>query len=295
MTPAPPALAVVVSTIGRPDGLRGLLQSISDSELATQTEVVVVDQSDDQKSAAVLLEQDWPMATRATTSPRGASIGRNAGLKLTSAPLVVFPDDDAWYPAGMLERMIDTVDVTPELAALCGRQIGSDGVSSMLRWQTDAGPVTDRNFLHTSIMSTMLFRRTWLDKAGPFDDNMGVGAPSWYGACEESDLLLRVIAVGGRVDYCPDLLVGQAETRDNADDAFVLKMLKYGCGQGHLWRKHRLSRSLLAYYLARKLFAACVRTVRGEHVLAKADLAWLRGNIAGLRDVAPAELRGTGR
>jgi hypothetical protein len=47
----------------------------------------------------------------------------------------------------------------------------------------------------------------------------------------------------------------------------------------------------LGYFCARKLVAATVRTARGDRILARADLAWLRGNIAGYRDVEPKSLR----
>ncbi|MCW2529030.1 MAG: glycosyl transferase, family 2 [Pseudonocardiales bacterium] len=286
-----PALAIVVSTIGRQTEFRRLMLSVHTSPGAAAVELVVVDQSDDGRCAAVLAEQDWNMSVRATTSARGASVGRNAGLRLTSAPVVAFPDDDAWYPSEALERIIALFDQDPTRAGVCGRQITADGRPSMLRWQSEPGPVTARNFLRTSIMSTMFFRRDWLDQIGPFDENMGVGSPSWYGACEESDLLLRVLEAGGRVDYVPSLLVYQEEPRDEPDAQFVTKMLKYGCGQGHLWRKRNLSKSQLAYYCGRKVVAASVRAARGERVIARADLAWLQGNIAGFRDVEPKSLR----
>ena len=286
-----PALAVVVSTIGRVEQFRRLMESVSDSSRAADIEFVVVDQSEDQGCTAVAHERNWAMSVRTATSARGASVGRNAGLALTSAPVVAFPDDDAWYPPDTPGRIIDTFLAQPLIAGLCGRQVTADGRSSMLRWQSTPGPVTARNFSHTSIMSTMFFRRSWLDRVGPFDENMGVGSQSWYGACEESDLLLRVIEAGGSVPYDPTLLVLQDEPRDDIDEAFVDKMLRYGCGQGHLWRKRSLPTTQLGYYCGRKLVAASIRAARGQRVLARADLAWLRGNIAGLRDVAPRALR----
>lgn len=293
--PAGPDVAVVVSTIGRVDAFTRLMQSVADGASPDRVEFVVVDQSDDGRCGEVATSRDWPMTTRSATSPRGASIGRNAGLRLSSAPIVLFPDDDAWYPADTLPAVLEAFEADPDLAALCGRQRTSDGRPSMLRWQQHAGPVTAGNFLRTSIMSTMFFRRSWLDKVGPFDEAMGVGAPSWYGACEESDLLLRVIEAGGRVDYRPDIVVLQEEPRDEPDDGFVEKMLRYGCGQGHLWRKRRLSYPQLAYFLARKLVAATVRAARGQRTLARADLAWLWGNLAGVADVEPRALRPGGR
>lgn len=292
MTGAPttPQLAVVVSTIGRKAEFRRLVQSLHASTVAPLIELVVVDQSADQRCAAVLGEQPWTMRTRAATSGRGASVGRNTGLQLTAAPLVAFPDDDAWYPAETPGRIIDAFADQPLIAGLCCQQMTSDGRPSMLRWQPTPGPVTARNFLRTSIMSTMFFRRSWLDRVGQFDELMGVGSSSWYGACEESDLLLRVLEAGGSIPYDPTLLVHQEEPRDEPDERFVAKMLSYGCGQGHLWRKRGLPRSQLGYYCSRKLIAAAVRAVRGDRMLARADVAWLRGNIAGLRDVPPRGL-----
>lgn len=288
---ATPELAIVVSTIGRQAEFRRLMTSLQRNQQAAAVEVVVVDQSEDGRCAAVLGERDWTMSVRATTSGRGASVGRNVGLSLTSAPVVAFPDDDAWYPSDAIGQVLDTFALRPDIAGLCGRQVTVDGRGSMLRWQAGPGPVTARNFLRTSITSTMFFRRRWLDRVGPFDENMGVGSASWYGACEESDLLLRIIEAGGGVRYDPSLLVHQDEPRDEPDPRFVTKMLSYGCGQGHLWRKRDLPVGQLAYYCARKLVAATVRATRGERTLARADLAWLYGNIAGLRDVPPRALR----
>jgi cellulose synthase/poly-beta-1,6-N-acetylglucosamine synthase-like glycosyltransferase len=288
---AAPALAVVVSTIGRSEEFTRLIESVEASPVAASVEFVVVDQSADQQCAQVARSREWTMSVQVATSGRGASLGRNTGLALTSAPIVVFPDDDAWYTGDTLGTIVAAFAADPQLAALCGRQVTSDGRPSMLRWQAEPGPVTARNFLRTSIMSTMFFRRAWLDRVGPFDEDMGVGSAGWYGACEESDLLLRVIEAGGDVRYRPDIVVTQQEPRDEPDDAFVTKMLKYGCGQGHLWRKRHLPNSQLAYFLARKLVASAVRFARGDRVLARADLAWLRGNVAGFLDRPPRSLR----
>lgn len=285
-----PVLAVVVSTIGRQAEFRRLLQSLEAADSAADLEVVVVDQSADGRCASVLHERTWNLAVQASTSPRGASVGRNAGLLLTTAPFVAFPDDDAWYPPDTLAAVIAALSAQPRLAGLCCRQNTADGRSSMLRWQQQPGPVTSRNFLRTSIMSTMFFRRDWLDRVGPFDENMGVGSASWYGACEESDLLLRILEAGGQINYDPSLVVLQEEPRDDVDEAFVRKMLSYGCGQGHLWRKRSLPPSQLAYFCGRKLVAAAVRGARGDRIHARADLAWLQGNIAGFRDVRPRSL-----
>lgn len=284
-----PALSLVVTTIGRPADFARLLASIEQSPVADRVQLVVCDQSSDQSCARVLQESGTAVDWAATTSGRGASRGRNAGLELVTAPLVGFPDDNCWYPAETLGRVIDAFAADEGLAGLSGQQRTLDGRPSMLRWLPAPGPVTRSNFMRTSIMSTMFFRTSVLAEVGTFDEGMGVGSSGWYGAGEESDLVIRVLDAGGRVHYDPELVVLQDEPRDEADDAFVRKMLRYGCGNGHLWRVHGLSRRQLLWYSARKAGAVAVRTARGHRALARADIAYLRGTWAGWTDRRPAD------
>ena len=290
-----PELSLVVTTIGRPEQFRRLLRSIESSPAAGRLELVLCDQSEEASCTRVLEESGTAVAWLATTSGRGASRGRNAALRLATAPLVGFPDDNCWYREDTLDRVLDTFAADPGLAGLSGQQRTLDGRPSMLRWLGAPGPVTRTNFMRTTIMSTMFFRRRQLDEVGHFDEAMGVGSSGWYGAGEESDLLLRVLDAGGRVHYDPDLVVLQDEPRDEPDAAFVRKMLRYGCGNGNLWRLHRLPRSQLLWYSTRKAGAVVVRAVTGHRSLARADLAYLRGTWAGWTGRRPADWpEGTG-
>jgi GT2 family glycosyltransferase len=286
---ASPGLSLVVTTVGRPGEFARLLTSVEQSTVADRVQLVVCDQSTDQSCARLLQESGTTVAWAATTSGRGASVGRNAGVTLVTAPLVGFPDDNCWFPPDTLGRVIDALAADPGLAGLSGQQRTLDGRPSMLRWRPDPGPVTRTNFMRTSIMSTMFFRMSVLDHVGNFDEGMGVGSSGWYGAGEESDLMLRVLDAGGRVHYDPDLVILQDETRDDADPAFARKMLRYGCGNGHLWRLHHLPRRQLAWYSARKAAGALIRAARGQRQLARADVAYLRGTWAGWIDRRPAD------
>ncbi|MEJ5915909.1 glycosyltransferase [Pseudokineococcus sp. 1T1Z-3] len=292
-----PALALVVTTVGRPTEFDRLLRSVLASDVAGQVELVLVDQSPDQSCAAVLERLAPPSApgalarTARTTSGRGASVGRNVGMGLVRAPVVGFPDDNCWYTSSTLRAVVETFASDGTLAGLSGRQLTESGLPSMLRWRRSTGPITRWNFLHTSIMSTMFFRREDMDAVGHFDESMGVGSAGWYGAGEESDLVLRVLDAGGRVRYDPRIVVLQEEPREDPDERFVTKMLSYGCGMGHLWRLHRLSRPQLLYYAVRKCGAVLLRAARGQRVLARADAAYVRGLVAGVVDRPPRVLR----
>jgi len=285
-----PRISLVCTTVGRPVEFARLLASVEASDAVDAVELILVDQSADQATAAVLSQGERRVRVLATTSGRGASRGRNAGLRLATAPLVGFPDDNCWYPPGTLSKVLQIFTEEPGLTVLSGRQTTLDGRPSMLRWLTSPRPVTRRNLHRTTIMSTMFFERAAVDSAGGFDEGMGVGSEGWYGAGEESDLLLKILRSGQRAYYDPALVVFQDEPRDAADEAYVTKMLRYGCGMGHLWRLHRLPADQLLWYSARKLAAFAVRTVTGRRAAGRADLAYLRGTLAGVMDRPPRRL-----
>lgn len=278
-----PVISMVCSTIGRPQALTRLLESLRDSQFADRIEFILIDQSDDQASARVLESFDFPGPVAVTSSGRGVSTGRNAGLPLATAPIVAFPDDNCWYPPETVRLVIDRFADDPELSGLAGMQVTDDGAPSMLRWLPTPVPVGRTNFLRTSVSSTIFLRRSALPSAAPFDEGLGVGSPGGRGSGEESDLLLRMIAVGHRIHYFPDIHVVQDDDRVSPSPGYVSKMRSYGVGQGYLWRRHRLPKAQLLYYAARKLAGAAVRAGSGQRVRAKADLAYLRGQWAGWR------------
>jgi hypothetical protein len=227
---------------------------------------------------------------KATTSGPGLSRGRNVALRLASAPLVGFPDDNCWYPPETLQEVIRIFEAEPALIAVSGQQRTLDGRPSMLRWAPRSTLVTRRNFLRTTISSTLFVRRMHLDRVGHFDESMGVGSESWYGAGEDSDVVLRLLGLGAAVRYEPCLTVLQDEPRDEIDNAYREKMLRYGCGNGHLWRIHRLPAVQLLWNCARKFCGTLMYALGGRVDLALANFAYIRGTWAGYRDRPPRDL-----
>jgi GT2 family glycosyltransferase len=274
-------LSLVVTTIGRVPEIVRLARSVAASPAAEQTELVVVDQSPDARARAAVAALDPAVRMLFGTSPRGASAGRNAGLALATGDLVGFPNDKSWYPAATLPALVARFDADPALDCLAAAVRTEDGRPAMLRWPRASGPV-QRSAVHRVAIAPSLFaRRDLVGDLGGFDERMGTGAPGPAQSGEESDLLLRALDRGARIEYAEDIVVLNDEPRDRLDVRFVTKMAGYGVGQGVLWRRHALPLPLLAGLVGRKLVAAPVRAARGQRVLARSDLAWARGCVTG--------------
>ncbi|HRY10196.1 MAG: glycosyltransferase [Actinobacteria bacterium] len=278
-----PELSLVVSTIGRPEQLKRLLDSLVGARDHDRIELVLVDQTDDQASAGYARARPLPFPVHTTSSPRGLSLGRNVGLELASAPLVAFPDDDCWYGRDTLGQAIRYLSVHQGIAAVSGVQVTADGRGSMLRWPQAPAWITPHNFFRTAISSSLFLRTALVREVGGFDETLGAGSKQGYLSGEESDLVLKLLERGYRIRYEPELRVHQDDPRDEVTPAFVDKMAGYAQGQGRLFADHDLSKALFGWLLVRKLAATCIRSIKGQPELAAADRAYLAGMVSGYR------------
>ena len=109
-------VSLIVGSLGRVGELRRLLGSLA-GQTYREFEVVLVDQTGTEALAPVVA--GFPgLAVRRVAAAPGLSRARNLGLSLARGEIVGFPDDDCWYPPGLL------AEVAGRLAAP-----GVDGVS----------------------------------------------------------------------------------------------------------------------------------------------------------------------
>jgi glycosyltransferase involved in cell wall biosynthesis len=169
-------------------------------------DLVVVDQSTDDSTVQALLPlQGTDARLRVIRSQlRGASNARNAGVDATTAPILVFTDDDCRPDPGWPSAMLRVFDENPEADLVFGRvrlppkENESDYAASfepIHRIQEGTVPLPDGDI---GIGANFAIRRETLRALGGFDPLLGPGAPYFRGA-EETDLLIRAIASGRRI------------------------------------------------------------------------------------------------
>ncbi len=195
-----PDISFVVSTIGRPTALGAMVRSIA-AELSDsiRAEPIVVDQSDDDGTRRLLAETELAVPCRYLRSGIGVSAGRNAGLRLARGHYVMFPDDDVWFGGGLVDAATRYLDEHTEVVGYSVRVTAADGTDSQLRWSHRPQFVHPRNYHRTTIGPAMVLRQDAIVSVGGFDESIGTGSPGWYGACEDSDLVLRLLESGFKV------------------------------------------------------------------------------------------------
>ncbi|ROS65390.1 GT2 family glycosyltransferase [Curtobacterium sp. PhB172] len=259
---------LVISTNRSPEHLSRCLASIDSTTVSVF--VTVVEQRPEPDALAVL--QPFIDAGHAEyvhhPVVRGASRGRNAGMARLRGEIVAFPDDDCWYEVGTLERLSQRF----EDPALDGASIpcrSTDDSGTMLRWRRRACRVTARNIPRTVVCAGILLRRSVLVRTGGFDEELGTGGGTPWGAGEENDLVLRALGAGARIRFMPDLCVRHPDFRAGGmTDETLAKVRRYNRGFGRVLRKHRLW-GQAAHWIARSLVGTVVCTLRGDRPAAR--------------------------
>src|SRR5262249_10265884 len=154
---------------------------------------------------------------------------------------------------------------------LTGREIVTPGFTSGGRWDRRRGPVTRQNVWGRAITFSMFLRRPFVENAR-FDESLGVGAGSPWGAGEETDYLLRAIALGHVIHFEPSPGVWHRGRSGPYRPEIYSKARHYGMGIGRVLRKHRYPVPSVAYHLGRPFGGALLWLAAGR--LGKARYHW---------------------
>jgi GT2 family glycosyltransferase len=270
----PPSFDLIVATVGRSEELERLLDSIEAQDYP-RLRVVVVDQNHDERIEPIL--RDRALSIAHVRSEPGLSRARNIGLGLVEADVVAFPDDDCVYPSGLLARVAERLQLSPELAGITGRAEDASGRSSS-SWKRDAATLTDDNLWNRAISFTIFLRRNIVERVGSFDEELGLGSGTHWSSGEETDYVIRAVRAGGAIQYDPSLVVLHDVRFDDARTG-----ARDGASVGYLLRKHRYPPQVVGRMLVRPVGGLAASVVRLDGERARFHFATLRGRIRGYR------------
>jgi GT2 family glycosyltransferase len=83
------------------------------------------------------------------------------------------------------------------------------------------------------------FARVWCKRWGPLTNLFGIGSQSSWQSGDETDYVLRALAEGFRIFYCPSLF--SLHRGNQEDESHSRKQVKYAAGGGRPVRLHNFS------------------------------------------------------
>jgi len=257
-------ISLIITTCGRTTPLERLFESLSIQE-HKNFEVIVVDQNRDQRLGPLCERRQWPFPLRRLQTPdkTGASRGRNTGWQHSKGSVIVFPDDDCWYPPWFLARGVSRMAETGA-DFLTGRAAGQDGRSINGRFESTAQPINRANVWTAGIEWAIFFKREALLAVGGFDPGIGIGASSPWQSCEGQDIMLRALAKQQKGYFDPAIYGYHAAFDIEAEGGIQGKGRKYGRGVGYVLRVHRYGVWSSLIWIGRPLIGLMLFFVRGK-------------------------------
>jgi glycosyltransferase involved in cell wall biosynthesis len=278
---SPPTFDIIVPTVGRVDQVDRLVASLA-AQSYRAFQLIVVDQNPDERLVPVLerYRQDMTII-RLSSSERGASRARNAGLAEMKGELVAFADDDCWYPPDLLARVEELLRTNPEWDGMTGRVVDERLRPSVARWNMRAGPVSRANVWTKGVAVSIFLRAHIVEAVGAFDETLGVGAGTPWGSGEETDYLLRAVEQGFRLHFDPAIVVFHEQTLKDSSPETIAAGGSYGMGMGRVLRKHGYPWWSAAYHAARAVGGAAIELGQGRSGRARYHWGVARGRALG--------------
>jgi len=244
--------SLILATIGRTQELPRFLTSL-DVQTYRNFELIIVDQNKDDRLVPILESYESKFSIIRLKSLFGLSRARNVGIKKATGDVLVFPDDDCWYPMDLLERVTLFLSKYPGYGGYIGRSVDEEGDTVVSRFDSQTGVVSLRNVWRRATSISIFLRNDVIKYVGLFDEALGAGSDTLYGSSEEMDYLIRAIKSGFKLFYDPNLLVFHPNPALQYDRSTIKRGFMYGCGMGWVLRKHHYPIGFVLYNWARPL------------------------------------------
>jgi glycosyltransferase involved in cell wall biosynthesis len=227
--------SLILGTIDRTDDVELLLSSL-EAQTHRDFELIVVDQNPDNRLEPILLPYKNIFPVLHLRSEPGLSRAKNLGLEYASGEIIGFPDDDCRYPAGLLQKVAQFFKDYPERDGLTIRSIDEFGIESGGKNARKSGTVNKFNVWNRGGAYTMFVRAESV-RGIQYDEELGPGAGTEWGAGDDKDYLLQILGRRGSLFYNRHLAAIHPN-RTLPYEKAVYRVYTYNCGAGRAIRKH---------------------------------------------------------
>lgn len=283
-----PRVSVIILNWNGLEHLRPCLDSLAGQDLNGFEALVVDNGSADGSAAVIAAEYPWVRLIRNAHNV-GFSPACNQGVRVSSASLVAFLNNDAIAHPGWLSALVRSAERHPEAGSIASRMmfqgrtetVNSAGITidrCGIAWDRmggeNASVAAQDGFVFGACAGAALYRRDFLEHAGMFDED-------YFAYMEDVDLAWRGQLMGWRCFYAPQALVWHAHSATSVEGS---PFKNYLLGRNKVWTlvKNYPSPDLVRFFpliLAYDLLSPLYRGARSH------EWSALRGRLDALRQL----------
>lgn len=255
--------SLIMATLGRTVEIERLFHSLA-AQSHKDFELIVVDQNPDDRVRKIVSRFEHAFKIVYLQSEKGLSKARNVGLRSVTGDLVAFPDDDCWYGPRILEHVTRALEQEPTLDGMTGCSVDENGKLSQGRWASEPFRIDRFNVWISATSYTIFLRAPAVRAVGRFDEQLGVGSGSKWGAGEEVNFLLGAIEKGYAVRYDPTLRINHPDPIMAFDDKAWARGKLYNRGFGRVLALHRYPLYFVLYLTGRAAAGCVLAALKGD-------------------------------
>lgn len=205
-------------------------------------DVLVVDQSDDDRTGAVVraLMENYASLQYLHTSTPGLSRAYNIGVQGTTGEVLAFTDDDCVAPADWIACIVAAFESNPDADMLYGQVLLPAALAACPDVVPTLPIARPRRFSRRDgfeiygMGANFAARRRLFQRIGGFDEVLGGGGP--LRSSQDYDLQYRAYRAGATVLLRPEVRVDHYGVRSREQWPATLRA--YGIGDGAFYFKH---------------------------------------------------------
>ncbi|MEF9933479.1 MAG: glycosyltransferase [Cetobacterium sp.] len=235
--------SLILATINRVYEVDEFLESMLNSKYdLKKIEIIIIDQNKDYKLDKIINKYSSRIKIIHIKSKEiGLSANRNLGLIQSKGNIICFPDDDCKYLPDTLINVEKHFNLG-NYDIILGRIIDELGEDCIKKWGKIEEQITCKNF-HSKASSITMFIRKKSNFLYEFDSHLGAG--KYFGSCEDTDFLYRMIKKKQDIWYFPDIVLYHPKGSNNFNFS---KAYKYGLGFGAFCKKN-LDINLIKFFI----------------------------------------------
>ncbi|HEY3113548.1 MAG TPA: glycosyltransferase family 2 protein [Gemmatimonadaceae bacterium] len=254
-----PHFTLILATVGRVDAVDRFLASVVSQDYPN-VDIVVADQNADARLVPILTARRRELDIRHMRTAAGLSRARNAALEYARGDVIAFPDDDCIYPSGLLHSLAFHLQRYPGLGGIVGCPVSETTGRRLRGYSARPAELTTRNVWRLCSSIGLFLRSNVVEMVGDFDETLGVGAGTPWGAAEDRDYPLRALDLGVRLQYDPTVQV--LHPSGNYTD--LARAHSYGAGLGRVLRKRGAPHEIIRLLVVRPLGGVIISLLRGN-------------------------------
>jgi len=272
-------ISIIISTCNRPQKLKSCLNSIGIAKLiyTKNTEVIVVDQSDNNQTQKIVKQTNYLIKYTRITK-KNLSFARNIGIKHSKGKIIAFTDDDCLVDKNWLKNINQSFDKHKNIIALFG-QVKAYQASSHKHlicpctFERKKQKIISKACKHSTNIgfgNNMAFRKNAFCNFEGYNIN---GFKEWLGlgsigmSAEDAEMPLRLLINKHQILYNPRVKV--FHNRWITKEEFKSICFSYNCGETACYGYFAFQNQKFAKQIIKNIFSDSYRKLRKNLLLLK--------------------------